>query len=101
MAHTFIARMKVFPDKVDQFIDTCERMEKAVAEHEPNCLMYKFFRLREENSFAVIESFKTEADDQAHQETEHFKESKMCTCFTRTYGESKVPCLVVHSKYIL
>ena len=74
MAHTFIARMKVFPDKVDQFIDTCERMEKAVAEHEPNCLMYKFFRLREENSFAVIESFKTEADDQAHQETEHFKE---------------------------
>ena len=58
MAHTFIARMKVFPDKVEQFIDTCERMEKAVAEHEPNCLMYKFFRLREENSFAVIESFK-------------------------------------------
>jgi len=27
MAYTFIARMKVFPDKEAQFIDTCERMD--------------------------------------------------------------------------
>ncbi|MGC6476360.1 MAG: putative quinol monooxygenase [Parvibaculales bacterium] len=74
MAFTFIARMKVFPDKEAQFIETCERMEKAVAENEPNTLFYKFYRLREPNSFAVIESFKTEADDEAHQQTEHFKE---------------------------
>lgn len=74
MAFTFIARMKIFPDKEAQFIDACERMEKAVAEHEPDALIYKFYRLREPHSFAVIESFRTEAGDQAHQETRHFKE---------------------------
>lgn len=73
MAYTFIARMKVFPDKEAQFIDTCERMEKAVMEHEPDTQLYKFYRLREPHSFAVIESFKTESGDQAHQDSEHFK----------------------------
>ncbi len=87
MAHTFIARMKVFPEKIEQFIDSCERMEKAVSENEPNCLMYKFYRLREENAFAVIESFKSEADDQAHQETNHFKEivADMMPCLDGGY----------------
>jgi len=83
MAFTFIARMKVFPEMEAQFIDTCERMEKAVAAHEPNCLLYKFYRLREPNGFAVIESFKTEADDEAHQQTAHFKE----------IVEDMLPCL--------
>ena len=74
MAHTFIARMKVFPDKEAQFIEACERMEKAVAEHEPDTLLYKFYKLREPYAYAVIESFKTEAGDQAHQDSAHFKE---------------------------
>lgn len=74
MAHTFIARMKIFPDKQAQFIDACERMERAVAEHEPDALLYKFYRLREENAFAVIESFRTEAADAAHQASAHFKD---------------------------
>ncbi len=73
MAFTFIARMKVFPEKEEQFIETCERMEKAVMEHEPDTLLYKFYRLREPHSFAVLESFRTEAGDEAHQESEHFK----------------------------
>ena len=87
MAHTFIARMKVFPEKIEQFIDSCERMEKAVSENEPNGLMYKIYRLREENAFAVIESFKSEADDQAHQETNHFKEivADMMPCLDGGY----------------
>ncbi|WP_425407889.1 putative quinol monooxygenase [Hyphococcus sp.] len=74
MAHTFVARMKVFPEKQAQFIDACERMEKAVKENEPDALIYQFFRLREPNAFAVIESFKTEAADEAHQQSAHFKE---------------------------
>lgn len=74
MAFTFIARMKVFPEKEAQFIDTCERMEAAVAANEPNTLIYKFYRLREPHSFAVIESFKSEADDEAHQQSAHFLE---------------------------
>jgi quinol monooxygenase YgiN len=91
MTHTFIARMKVFPDKEAQFIDVCERMEAAVAAHEPNTLIYKFYRLRDANSFAVIESFKSEADDEAHQKSAHFLEivPAMLECidggYTREY----------------
>lgn len=74
MAYTFIARMKVHPEKEAQFIDACERMQAAVAKHEAGALIYRFYRLRAPNAFAVIESFKTEADDAAHLETAHFKE---------------------------
>ena len=74
MAHTFIARMKIHPEKEAQFIEACEKMQKAVAENEPDALIYQFFRLREPHSFAVIESFRTDAADEAHQASAHFKE---------------------------
>ena len=74
MALTFIARMKIFPEKEAQFIDSCERMEKAVSENEDGALLYRFYRLREPNRFAVIESFRDEAAEEAHQASEHFKE---------------------------
>lgn len=91
MSHTFIARMKVYPHKISEFIDACRRMERAVAAGEPDTLYYKFYRLREPNAFAVIESFKSEAADKAHQETPHFKEiaPAMIACldggYTREY----------------
>ena len=56
MAFTFIARMKILPEKKDQFITACEKLEKAVEENEKGCLYYKFYKLREENAYAVIES---------------------------------------------
>jgi autoinducer 2-degrading protein len=74
MSYTFIARMKVHPHKIAQFVAACEKMERAVADHEPDALVYKFYRLREPNAFAVIESFRTEAADAAHQASAHFKE---------------------------
>ena len=72
MAFTFIARMKIFPEKKDQFIKACEKLEKAVEENEEGCLYYKFYKLREENTYAVIESFETEEMDEEHQQTQHF-----------------------------
>ena len=74
MAFTFIARMKIFPEKKDQFIKACEKLEKAVEESEEGCLYYKFYKLREENTYAVIESFETEEMDEEHQQTKHFKD---------------------------
>lgn len=87
MSHTFIARMKVFPDKETQFIEVCERMEKAVADNEPDTLIYKFYRLREPNAFAVIESFADEAGDETHQASEHFQAivPAMMECIDGTY----------------
>lgn len=74
MTHTFIAKMKIHPDKEKQFIAACEAMEKAVAAKEKGALLYKFYRLREPNAFAVIESFVDEEADAAHQASQHFKE---------------------------
>ncbi|MEM9170880.1 MAG: antibiotic biosynthesis monooxygenase [Pseudomonadota bacterium] len=74
MALTFIARMKIHPEKEAAFIDACERMEKAVAANEPGALLYRFYRLREDNAFAVIESFADHAAEEAHQASAHFKE---------------------------
>ena len=73
MAHSFISRFKIFPAKEALFLETCRRMEEAVARHEPEVYFYKFYRLREPNTFAVIESFIDEAADQAHQNSPHFK----------------------------
>lgn len=66
--------MKVHPHKEAQFVAACEAMEKAVGAHEKTALIYKFYRLREPNTFAVIESFTDEAADAAHQASDHFKE---------------------------
>lgn len=74
MAHTFIARMKIFPEKTADFIEACQKMEKAVEENEADALIYRFYKLREPNGFAVIESFRTQAADEAHQQSAHFKE---------------------------
>ncbi len=74
MTFTFIARMKIHPNKEQQFIAACEAMERAVSEKEKGALHYKFFRLREPYTFAVIESFVDEAADAAHQQSAHFKE---------------------------
>jgi (4S)-4-hydroxy-5-phosphonooxypentane-2,3-dione isomerase len=73
MALTFLARMRVRPEKQAQFIALCRQMEADVKRYEPDCLQYQFFRLREPNGFGVIESFKNEAAEQFHREAEHSK----------------------------
>ena len=87
MAFTFIARMKILPEKKDQFIMACEKLEKAVQENEKGCLYYKFYKLREENAYAVIESFETEEMDEEHQQTQHFKDivPDLLECLDGTY----------------
>ena len=87
MAFTFIARMKIFPEKKDQFIKACEKLEKAVEENEEGCLYYKFYILREEYTYAVIESFETEEMDEEHQQTQHFKDivPDLLECLDGTY----------------
>jgi autoinducer 2-degrading protein len=87
MTYTFIARMKVFPEKEKQFIYACNKMELAVRKKEPDTILYKFYKLREPFSYAVIESFKNEAGDKAHQNSDHFKEivNDMIECIDGEY----------------
>lgn len=63
---TFIARMTVKPERELEFIECCRELEAHVTAHEPDTLVYEFFRLREPNRFAVLESFRDEAAEHRH-----------------------------------
>jgi quinol monooxygenase YgiN len=63
---TFIARMTVKPEKEREFLDCCRQLEAHVKAHEPDTLIYEFFRLREPSRFAVLESFRDEAAEHRH-----------------------------------
>jgi len=71
---TFIARMKVFENKEEEFIKLITDLTEKVHANEPDCAIYQFYRLREPLMFAVIESFTDEATEQAHLDSDHFKE---------------------------
>ncbi|HEY8351518.1 MAG TPA: antibiotic biosynthesis monooxygenase [Sphingomonadales bacterium] len=73
MTVTFISRMKVFPEKEALFRDLCRQMEEAVRQNEPDTLYFRFYRLDGEHRYAVIESFKNEAAEEAHLSSPHFK----------------------------
>ncbi len=63
---TFIARMTVKPGREQEFIGYCRKLEEHVRGHEKGVLAYEFFRLREPNRYAVIESFQDEATEHKH-----------------------------------
>ncbi len=63
---TFIARMTVKAGREQEFSGYCRRLEEHVRAHEQGVLAYEFFRLREPNRFAVLESFQDEATEHRH-----------------------------------
>jgi autoinducer 2-degrading protein len=63
---TFIARMTVKPGHETAFVTACRELEDYVRQHEPDTLLYEFFRLREPNRFAVLEAFRDEAAEHRH-----------------------------------
>ena len=66
MAYSFLSRFRVKPETRDRFVELIGAME-ANAVDEPDTLAYKFYRLGEENMFAVYESFTDENGDKKHQ----------------------------------
>ena len=70
---TFLARMQVKPGKEADFEALAKELTEQVKAHEPGCGGYEFFRLPEtERGYAVYESFKNEAAEEAHRDTPHF-----------------------------
>lgn len=63
---TFISRMTVKPGKEAEFIALCRDLEAYVRANEPDTLIFGFYRLREPQRFAVLESFPSEAAEHAH-----------------------------------
>lgn len=73
MAVTFISRMTLKPGTSGKFVELCKALEKDVQANEPDCLYFKFFKLREPNRYAVIESFTSEAAEDVHLNAPYFK----------------------------
>ena len=86
MAHTFLSRFKVKPEKESEFVAQIERAEE-IAAREPDTLAYKFYRLDGDNNFAVYESFTDAEADEAHQANPEMEPiiAVMIDCIDGTY----------------
>lgn len=85
---TFLARMKVKEDKVDDFVRLANALTEKVRELEPGTVNYEFFKLREEPfGYAVYEQFVSEEAEEAHRNTPHFTElaGDLIKCIDGTY----------------
>jgi len=84
---TFIARMKVPEEKEARFIALARELRALVHKHEPDTLMYEFYRGEKDREFIVLESFTDEAAEHAHQNTDYFKRiaPDLLDCLDGTY----------------
>jgi quinol monooxygenase YgiN len=84
---TFIARMTCKPDKRAEFIGLCKLLEDYVRANEPDTLSYEFFKLREENRYAILESFRDEAAEHRHMNSKLLAETgpKISACLIGTW----------------
>jgi quinol monooxygenase YgiN len=67
---TFISRMSVKQGQEATFVRLCRELAEVVHATEPDTLHYEFFRLEGSGRYAVIESFASEAAEQAHMTSE-------------------------------
>ncbi len=85
---TFLARMKVKEGKEADFVRLANALTEKVRKNEPETMAYEFFKLRDEpRSYAVYEQFASEAAEEAHRNTPHFKEiaPDLIECIDGTY----------------
>jgi autoinducer 2-degrading protein len=79
---TFIARMTCKAEQRQEFLKLCAQLEEHVRHNEPDTLYYKFFKLREPNRYAIIESFRDEAAEDRHMKSKILAEAgpKISAC---------------------
>jgi len=70
---TFLARMKVKPEKEQEFLRLARELTTEVRAKEPETVAYEFFKLRDEPlGYAVYEQFLNDEAEEAHLNTPHF-----------------------------
>lgn len=70
---TFIARMQVAPADQEKFIALAEELRALVHKHEPETVIYEFYRSEKDGEYIVLEAFTNEAAEEHHQNTDYFK----------------------------
>ena len=84
---TFIARMTVKPGTEREFTALVHRLENHVRANEPGTLQYEFYKLREQNRYAVLECFADEAAEHLHMHSAVLAETapKIAACLDGTW----------------
>jgi len=84
---TFIARMTVKPGRDAEFVGYCKELERYVRDHEPEVLAYEFFKLREPNRYAILESFRDQQSEDRHLASAKLAEvaPKLSACLDGTW----------------
>jgi quinol monooxygenase YgiN len=84
---TFIARMTCRPGKEAEFARHCRELEEYVRREEPDVLLYKFYKLREPNRYAILEAFPDEAVEHRHMSSQKLAEvaPKLSACLEGTW----------------
>jgi autoinducer 2-degrading protein len=63
---TFISRMTVKSGREQDFVAACSELTALVKANEPGVIYYEFFKLREPQRYAVLESFPDDETEHAH-----------------------------------
>ncbi len=84
---TFIARMTVKPGREAEFVGYCRELQQHVHSNEKDVLAYEFFKLREPNRYAVLESFPDHAAEERHMSSTKLAElaPKISACLDGTW----------------
>ena len=84
---TFIARMTCKAEKQHEFVSLCRQLEDYVKHSEPDTLMFGFFKLREADRYAVLESFRDEAAEHVHMNSRMLADTapKIAACLDGTW----------------
>lgn len=64
----FIARLRVKPEKEQEFVDLQQELARLTYEHEPDTLVYDMIKSRDEpHTYVVMATFRDEAAFETHQ----------------------------------
>ena len=83
----FVATLRIKPGREAEFVRHCKELEHHVRTVEKDVLAYEFFKLREPNRYAVLESFPDHASEERHMTSAKLAEMapKISACLDGTW----------------
>jgi quinol monooxygenase YgiN len=70
-----VAKLRVKPDRAEEFAAQTVALTKVVAAKEPGCVFYDLYRTDDPAAFVALELYETQADVDAHGASDHVAET--------------------------